>query len=102
MADIVQRLENPPFGTETSERNLMQAAADEIKRLRAEKKPTYAHMCRDGHVEVGHNDSGHEQCPLCRAQATLMAIADKDGDDLSGNDAEHMVWKAKAALSTIA
>lgn len=30
---------------------------------------TYAHMCRDGHTEIGHNDSdsGHELCPLCRA-----------------------------------
>lgn len=37
--DIVFRLENPPFGTETSERNLMQAAADEIKELRAALEP---------------------------------------------------------------
>ena len=33
--DIVTRLRNPPFGTETSERNIMDAAADEIERLRA-------------------------------------------------------------------
>lgn len=33
--------------------------------------PTYAHMCRDDHVEIGHNDSEHEQCPLCRALAML-------------------------------
>ena len=27
----------------------------------------YAHMCRDGHVEIGHNDSGDdERCPVCR------------------------------------
>lgn len=32
--DIVYRLQNPPFGTETSERNLMSAAATEIERLR--------------------------------------------------------------------
>ena len=32
--DIVRRLRNPPFGTETSERNIMDAAADEIERLR--------------------------------------------------------------------
>jgi hypothetical protein len=35
MSDITDRLRNPPFGTETSERNLMTAAADEIDRLRA-------------------------------------------------------------------
>ena len=33
--DIVTRLRNPPFGTETSERNIMSTAADEIERLRA-------------------------------------------------------------------
>lgn len=40
--DLVKRLRNPPFGTETSERNLMESAADrletqanEITRLRA-------------------------------------------------------------------
>jgi hypothetical protein len=37
--DIVTRLRNPPFGTETSERNIMDAAADEIERLRAALEP---------------------------------------------------------------
>ena len=32
--DIVERLRNPPFGTETSERSIMTKAADEIERLR--------------------------------------------------------------------
>lgn len=36
MANIIRRLREPPFGTETSERNLMAAAADEIERLRDE------------------------------------------------------------------
>ena len=31
---IIQRLRNPPLGTETSERNLMAQAAAEIERLR--------------------------------------------------------------------
>lgn len=31
MSNIVTRLRNPPFGTETSERNLMSAAADAIE-----------------------------------------------------------------------
>jgi len=34
MTDIVERLRKPPFGTETSERNIMNTAADEIERLR--------------------------------------------------------------------
>lgn len=36
MADLVKRLRNPPFGTETSERNLMGAAADRIEALEAD------------------------------------------------------------------
>lgn len=27
----------------------------------------YPHMCRDDHAEIGHSDSEHERCPLCRA-----------------------------------
>lgn len=27
----------------------------------------YPHMCRDEHQEIGHSDSEHERCPLCRA-----------------------------------
>jgi hypothetical protein len=27
---------------------------------------SYAHMCRDGHVEIGHNDNSSEICPMCR------------------------------------
>jgi hypothetical protein len=34
MSDILTRLREPPFGTETSERNLMISAADEIEKLR--------------------------------------------------------------------
>jgi hypothetical protein len=34
MTNILKRLREPPFGTETSERNLMVAAAGEIERLR--------------------------------------------------------------------
>lgn len=38
MTDIVERLRNPPFGTETSERLLMATAADEIAALRRENE----------------------------------------------------------------
>lgn len=31
----------------------------------------YAHMCRDDHVQIGHNDSTHERCPMCRLRDTL-------------------------------
>lgn len=36
--DIVYRLLNPPFGTETSERNLMKAGADVIQTLRGDNQ----------------------------------------------------------------
>ena len=31
----------------------------------------HPHMCRDEHVEIGHADSEHEMCPLCRALSRL-------------------------------
>jgi hypothetical protein len=37
---------------------------------------TYAHMCRDGHEQIGHNDSEHEMCPLCRALAQPRDLVD--------------------------
>lgn len=42
----------------------------ELARLTQERKQRrYAHMCRDEHQEIGHNDSSSEMCPLCRAIA---------------------------------
>ncbi len=36
---------------------------------------SYAHMCRDNHVQIGHNDSrDDEQCPLCRADAEIERL----------------------------
>ena len=35
MSDIVKRLQDPPFGTDTSERLLMKSAADHIEALEA-------------------------------------------------------------------
>lgn len=33
----------------------------------------YPHMCRDGHQQIGHSDSEHEMCPLCREIAKNRA-----------------------------
>jgi hypothetical protein len=38
MSDLLKRLRNPPFGAETSERNLLNAAADKIERMQATLK----------------------------------------------------------------
>lgn len=32
---------------------------------------SYAHMCCSDHIQIGHTDSEHEQCPLCRAIGAL-------------------------------
>lgn len=37
----------------------------------------YAHMCRMDHEEIGHNDSEHEDCPLCRMQNDRDALAER-------------------------
>ena len=49
MSDIVRKLREPPFGTETSERNLMNAAADTITRLRAENEKLRVALARAAH-----------------------------------------------------
>jgi hypothetical protein len=38
-----------------------------------------AHMCRDGHVMIRHNDDADDElCPLCRALYALEWIGDQD------------------------
>lgn len=34
---------------------------------------TYPHMCRSDHIQIGHKDSEHERCPLCRTISLLQA-----------------------------
>jgi hypothetical protein len=36
---------------------------------------SYPHMCRDEHPQIGHSDSEHEMCPLCRAIAERNGLA---------------------------
>jgi len=60
---------------------------------------SYPHMCRDGHVEIGHSDSEHEMCPMCRvlaARATPSAgVCVATGELVDGSvyvgDSEHLV-----------
>lgn len=37
---------------------------------------SYPHMCRSDHEEIGHSDSEHEQCPMCR----LLAEVEQRGE----------------------
>lgn len=51
---------------------------------------TYPHMCRDGHVQIGHSDSESEICPLCGALEALRYFAalkdcDEDKDKCQGD-----------------
>lgn len=48
--------------------------------VRSRPESTYAHMCRDGHDQIGHNDSSSEMCPMCRAIAALQKISDEGND----------------------
>lgn len=41
----------------------------------------YAHHCRMQHPWIGHSDSVHEQCPLCRAMDLLRDACDYFYDD---------------------
>lgn len=70
---------------------------------------TYAHMCRDQHIEIGHNDSGEdERCPLCQALDALeqirMVCIDNAGDtvrhDLALKFVGDVAAKAHASLVT--
>lgn len=49
MSDLVRRLRDPAFGTETSERNLMNQAADRIEQLEAALR-LFACPCADEHL----------------------------------------------------
>jgi hypothetical protein len=33
-------------------------------------------MCRDDHVEIGHNDSSQERCPVCRERDRANSLED--------------------------
>jgi hypothetical protein len=68
----------------------------------------YAHMCRDQHIEIGHNDSGEdERCPVCRAMDALEQIAqvclDNEGPtvrhDLALKFVKDVAAKTHASLS---
>lgn len=50
------------------ERRAEQAeAALAAERAKRTYSYSYPHMCCIEHAEIGHNDSEHERCPLCRA-----------------------------------
>jgi hypothetical protein len=38
---------------------------------------SYPHMCRSDHIQIGHHDSEHERCPLCRLRDALCHLMDE-------------------------
>lgn len=38
---------------------------------------SYAHMCRDGHVQIGYNDSTNDElCPMCLLLVEIESLND--------------------------
>lgn len=61
----------------------------------------HAHMCRDDHVEIGHNDSESEQCPLCRVCNALIEIIQESGPEPKLPYALRVNEIARAALRNV-
>lgn len=62
----------------------------------------YAHMCRDEHQQIGHNDSEHERCPLCRANDNLdYAMARIQAEVSKAFDMAQSANDALRAINTI-
>jgi hypothetical protein len=66
-----ERAEKLADGDKTMAALIAAEIADAVKEA-LDKAFRYSHMCRDEHVQIGHNDSEHERCPLC------IAIAEKE------------------------
>ena len=58
--ELVKRLRDPAFGTETSERNLMASAADRIEQLTAERDAAYAQGYADAETEISKSALGQK------------------------------------------
>ena len=66
----------------------------------------YAHICRDNHVQIGHNDSDHEQCPVCRERnradhAEVQLAAERQARETLEQAAKALVVKLDAAIPAL-
>ena len=63
-----------PINVYEGERPICQCqTAVDARMIVSAVKGRYAHMCRDGHEQIGYSDS--EQCPLCRARGERDLLA---------------------------
>jgi hypothetical protein len=65
----------------------------------------YAHMCRDGHLEIGFNRDDladqSEMCVVCRAAAFFREILDETRENPRLPYAYRMIEIAESGLKTI-
>lgn len=75
------------------------------KEMQRRAATNYAHMCRDGHAQIGHNiSSDDERCPPCQAIAALVAIKELAGQQGPPNELDalnEIESTAKSVLSVL-
>jgi hypothetical protein len=60
-------------------------------------------MCRDDHIEIGHSDSEHEQCPLCRLIGALEVAREFiDSSDEAPRHRDRLLQQIDFALFSVA
>jgi hypothetical protein len=73
---------------------------------RKDARREYAHMCQDGHIQIGHNDSGDDElCPLCYTVSALEHIAELAGRNGPPNELDainEIERRSKTALAKVA
>jgi hypothetical protein len=71
----MRRLRDPAFGTETSERNLMNQAADRIAQLEGENASLASWQCEftDGKTGLVYGEGGSTYCAMAKRVKQLEA-----------------------------
>lgn len=70
---------------------------------RKDARREYAHMCRDGHHQIGHNVSGDDKrCPMCQAIVALSAIKELAGRQRPPNELDAIKEIESTAKSVLA
>ena len=76
MSNLMRRLRDPAFGTETSERNLMNQAADRIAQLEGENASLASWQCEftDGKTGLVYGEGGSTYCAMAKRVQKLEAM----------------------------
>ena len=97
MSHLLRRLRDPAFGTETSERNLMEQAAARIEKLEADVREV------DGEFSLLSNDLGKALLRIEKLEAALRHYSCTCRDEFDACKARYDMlvccgWPARAAL----